>query len=134
MTGRPTIRTEAMIRELLERLSEGESLRSICSDDHMPARQTIMIWVGDDVNFSNQYARAREDGLDNRADKIEQDIDSEPDVARARLKLDFAKWYLSKLAPKRYGDKIAHVGGSEEDPPISVVRRVIVDSRTEESE
>jgi hypothetical protein len=29
-------------------------------------------------------------------------------VARSRLRVDARKWYASKLAPKRYGDKVTH--------------------------
>jgi hypothetical protein len=28
-------------------------------------------------------------------------------VARSRLRIDTAKWYLCKLAPKRYGDRLS---------------------------
>ncbi|HDL7100129.1 TPA: hypothetical protein PXM79_002920 [Yersinia enterocolitica] len=29
-------------------------------------------------------------------------------VARSRLRVDARKWYASKLAPKRYGDRVQH--------------------------
>ncbi len=31
-------------------------------------------------------------------------------VQRSRLRVDTRKWILSKLAPKRYGDKLQHTG------------------------
>ena len=38
-------------------------------------------------------------------------------AARSRLRVDTRKWLLSKLAPKKYGDKLA-VGGDDDAPPI----------------
>jgi hypothetical protein len=99
------MKTPDMIEAILERLSDGESLRSICRDDAMPDKTTVMRWLGDDVGFSEQYARAKEIGYDQRAEKVEQEIDDAEDIGKARLKLDFTKWYLSKLAPKKYGEK-----------------------------
>jgi len=92
---------------ICERLAQGESLRSICLTDESPAESTVRGWVIDDrEGFSAQYTRARDIGLDCRADRIEERIDSIEDVSRARLIFDHERWYLSKLAPKRYGDKV----------------------------
>jgi hypothetical protein len=38
-------------------------------------------------------------------------------VARARLRVDTRKWAMSKLAPKKYGDRITH--GGDPDAPIN---------------
>ncbi|AGG31951.1 hypothetical protein MU9_2906 [Morganella morganii subsp. morganii KT] len=71
-----------------------------------------------------QYARAREIQAELLAEEIiEIADDSSGDVivdddgkeqtnhervARSRLRVDARKWYASKLAPKRYGDRIQH--------------------------
>ena len=104
--GRHTDYTDELAEDICELLAEGQSLRSICADDAMPNRRTVMRWLDANPDFATKYARAREEGFDQRAEKIEVDIEAEEDVARARLKLDYAKWYLAKLAPKRYGEKL----------------------------
>lgn len=91
----------------------------------MPADSTVRLWVADDVEgFSAQYARARDTGLDTMADSMLDIADdgsndwvesNDPDnpgyrlngenVQRSKLRVDARKWYLSKLAPKKYGDK-----------------------------
>jgi hypothetical protein len=38
-------------------------------------------------------------------------------IARSRLRVDARKWLASKMAPKKYGDKLA-VGGADDLPPI----------------
>ena len=72
--------------------------------------------------FASQYARAREDQAEfyldeiiaisdeSAQDKIANEdgterTDSEA-IQRSKLKVDTRKWVMSKLAPKKYGDKI----------------------------
>jgi hypothetical protein len=44
-------------------------------------------------------------------------------INRSRLRIDARKWYLAKLAPKRYGEKVdANVGGQSENPVTTVIR------------
>ena len=120
--GRPSIYTPALAAEICKRLAAGESLRRICADPDgaFPDRSTVNDWIANNKEgFSDQYARARDAGLDVMADELLQISDEQaavtrlngetfdPDVQRDRLRVDTRKWYLSKLAPKRYGDKIA---------------------------
>ncbi len=46
------------------------------------------------------------------------------DVPRARLEFDAARWYLSKLAPKRYGDAtlLKHADAEGNSMKIEVTR------------
>ena len=96
------------------RLAEGESLRSICADDTMPAACTVREWILADLHhFATRYARARDKGLDNMADEclVIADSATAEDAQARRLSVDTRKWYLSKLAPKRYGDQQPAAGG-----------------------
>lgn len=106
--GRPSDYTPAIADEICTRLANGESLRAICrSDDAFPDESTVRQWVIDDrEGFYPQYTRAREIGLDCRADALIEDAKQAKDAALGRLAFDADRWYLSKLAPKRYGDKL----------------------------
>lgn len=117
-TGRPSKKTDALIDTILARLAAGDSLRRICRDEDMPARSNIMHWLDVDPDFAAKYARARDIGLDERADALAEDIEIESDVARARLKLDYGKWYLSKLAPKKYGERVATEHSGPDGGPV----------------
>ena len=114
--------TQKMADIICERIAKGESLRKICLDENMPAHSTILKWLRDIDGFSSQYARAREDQAEFYLDEIiaisdesSQDkianedgterTDSEA-IQRSKLKVDTRKWVMSKLAPKKYGDKI----------------------------
>lgn len=115
---------------------EGLSLRQICKRENMPARSTVHKWLNERPDFSDQYARAREVMLDRMADEV-IDIadDSSGDtiitedgqermnaefVARARLRVDSRKWVLSKLLPKKFGDRVELSGPGGSAIPIGM--------------
>ncbi len=84
---------------------------------------SLMDWVNADEQLAAQYARAREILLDLQAAELD-DIgeeaavaDNAVKIAGLRLKSDNRKWLLSKLAPKKYGDKLA-IGGADDLPPM----------------
>lgn len=110
--GRPSDYMPEVAEDICKLLMEGESLRSICKRPGMPAISTVMVWLQRYEEFMEQYARAREI----QAEILAEDIISLADsaiadgaaVAKARLQVDARKWYASKMAPKRYGDRIQH--------------------------
>jgi hypothetical protein len=121
--GRPTIYSEELIDTICERLATGESLRSVCRDDEMPAMASVFKWLRENRSFSEQYAKAKEESADALVEDMldiadnqagqEVEIDGKlvsvkdgPSVAHARLRVDTRKWAASKLKPKKYGDKI----------------------------
>jgi hypothetical protein len=110
--GRPTEYTEALARRIIIRLADGEGLNKICKPISMPAESMVREWVIDDVGgFAAKYARGRDIGLDVRAERLGQTASSAQGkdgagVQAVRLMVDTEKWYLSKLAPKRYGDRL----------------------------
>lgn len=130
--GRQSTYTKALADEICERLAAGESLRSICRDDHMPSDFAVRNWVIQDIEgFASHYTRARDAGLDVLADEVLEIADSAPstldngakdsgDIAHKRIRFDARRWYLSKLAPKRYGDRQAvELSGSIEIKDMS---------------
>jgi len=117
------------IREVLERLANGESLRSISKQPKMPKPSTFLLWVGKDAVLAEHYARAREAGMDAIGEEIIEIVDqATPDTAqRDRLRFDARRWYLSKLAPKKYGDKVDHTSSDGSMSPPTTIRIVAAD-------
>ena len=126
--GRPSRYTPELAAELCERLADGETLRSICRDEKMPDKATVLRWLADKtkVDFRDQYAHARDmqaDALFDEALEIADDASGDwstdkdgkkalnhEHIQRSRLRVDTRKWAAGKLAPKRYGDKVQHTG------------------------
>jgi hypothetical protein len=113
---------------ICEQLAEGQSLRKICEQEGFPGKTTVFRWLEDDElkAFRDQYARARARQAETMLDEIieiaddssrdlkqveiapgvtAQQVDNEV-VNRSRLRVEARKWAMSKLAPKKYGDKL----------------------------
>lgn len=89
------------------RIADGESLNSIVKQDDMPAYGTVMVWLDKDLDGAQEkYARARAIQADKLAEATIDIADGEGDVQRDRLRVDARKWFASKVAPKKYGDKV----------------------------
>lgn len=123
---RPTIYCDDLAKEICLRIASGESVRSICQDDNMPSKSTVMLWLidGEHEFFSDQYAKARQIQAETLADELFDIADDGSNdwmkrtnkdgeeyfllngeaVARSRLRVDTRKWYLSKVLPK-FADK-----------------------------
>lgn len=136
--------TPELAAEICKRLAAGESLRSICRGEGMPCDFTVRQWVIDDhEGFATQYARARDKGLDALAEealaiadtpvagvkeveKLDREGKPYTEITRGdmiehrRLQVDTRKWYLSKLAPKRYGERTAVEVSGPDGGPIQI--------------
>lgn len=118
--GRPEIYIDALAEKVLGLIAGGDdeprSLREICREDWAPGFTTISKWLNENKEFAMQYARARElqaDWYFDEIDKTARDCGfMHEDIAKARLQIDTLKWKLSKMIPKKYGDKldVAHEG------------------------
>ncbi len=124
--GRPSLYTETLAAKICRRLAAGKSLRAICEAKGMPSAETVRRWLLDNEDFCAQYVRAREVQADRFAEEILEIADYASDdwavdkdgkktldhehVQRSRLRVDTRKWLMARMAPKKYGDKMQHVG------------------------
>jgi hypothetical protein len=121
VTGRPSGFSPDIANAICERIANGESLRTICEEDGQPDKATVFRWLASNTEFRDQYAHAREMQAETYADEMVNIADAAKDANLARLQIDARKWKASKLAPKKYGDKVALTGGDEGDAPIKHV-------------
>ena len=131
MAGRPITWSEDKKKEainiILNEIAEnGKSVRSILNGadrEILPSNVTFCEWLSKDDELAKQYARATElraeallDEMmdivdDDKMDKIYNEITGAEmtngeAIQRSRLRYDARKWLISKLAPKKYGDKL----------------------------
>ena len=107
------------------RMSEGESLRAICKDPEMPSEGAVRGWAVRDVDgFGDRYRAARQMLLEYWSDEIISIADGEESDPRSRqIRTGVRQWLMSKLAPRRYGDKV-QIGGDPESP-LQVMHREV---------
>src|SRR3954453_4952914 len=110
---------------ICKRISEGESLRAICRDPGMPSEGTVRGWAREDRDgFGSRYRLARELQLDFWADEIVDIADQERlDPRDRQVRIDTRKWIMSKLGPRKYGDRLLVAGEAEN--PIRVLHEQV---------
>jgi hypothetical protein len=113
----------------------GLSLRKAGIEAGITPQSFLRLCDADDA-LAEQYARAIETRYDVLADDIMQISDdglndtyvdddgkkrTDHDViARSKLRVDSRKWLLSKLAPKKYGDRVAQEHSGPDGGPIGL--------------
>lgn len=100
-------------------------------------QSTFNLWLNDDAELAADYARAREDLIERMAQEVlelsDSDVGLQPDgkrdwaaVQKHKLQVDTRKWLLSKLAPKKFGDKLELTGDPDRPLAIQKIERVVV--------
>ena len=129
---------DSVANEIVERISEGEPLRAICRELHMPSWRSVYTWIDTYPDFASRIAHAREVGYDAIAEEALQ-IANTPEVGiteesgplgvkttksdmlgHRKLQIETRLKLLAKWSPKKYGDRQAiDLGGSVEITAMS---------------
>lgn len=100
---------EIIIDDVLESISDGQSLKKICVSEDIPNRSTILRWLCEDERFAASIARAREVQAESVFDDITDVLDDvrsgKLDATAGRTVVWGMQWQASKLKPKKYGDR-----------------------------
>ena len=136
--GQPSTYTTEIGNEICARLAEGEPLRVICRDEHMPAWRTVYDWIDADAEFAAHIAHARQLGFDAIAESTMEIIDAAPDrdpntgkidpawVQHQKLRAEHRLKLLAKWSPKKYGEKIDHTSSDGSMSPPTAIQIVHV--------
>lgn len=62
--GRPTVRNEDLIDQIIDRVTGGEPLAQVLRDPGMPSPSAFYEWLNLDPELDGRFARAREHGHD----------------------------------------------------------------------
>lgn len=133
---------EKIFVSIFKSIEKGNSLRKALAEVSISSK-TFYEWLDSDEEKVKQYARATEERAealvdemldiadDTSNDVIEQDlgdgivnqITNHEVIQRSRLRVDARKWLVSKLAPKKYGDKldVDHTSKGEKITSISII-------------
>jgi hypothetical protein len=94
-------------------------LRTVCLAEDMPSKTTVFRWFREYKDFCDQYARAKEESadalfeetIDIADESLNEAHTADPKASGAvvqamRLRVDTRKWMMSKMKPKKYGEKM----------------------------
>ena len=141
--------------DICRKVASGKSLKKICDDAksegkkkdvRMPSRTVIHSWLldetktiivkGKEIKFYDKYQEAVNIRTENMFDELNEIADNQDineGTNRSRLRIDTRKWYLSKIMPKKYGDKIDITSNGNELTPILLKINAIIDNKGIES-
>ncbi len=108
MAKTPVQYSDDIARKLLRLIAEGMSLRKACEQPGMPCRDAWATWRHERPELDAQYARARAERANARADEIIEIADDEEiPVESRKVRIDARKWEASKLDRHTYGERSA---------------------------
>jgi hypothetical protein len=105
--GRPSLYTPELADLICRRLSDAESLRSICRAGGMPSAAAVLGWAREQPEFRRQYDLARVCAVETIGEEVLEIADNvrwrnSPDALQdARREIDALKWRLGRMASKR---------------------------------
>lgn len=138
--GSGSVRTEAVVQEIIDDLSVGITLREICRRPHMPSWHAVYSWMRSDEELASRIARARELGFDAIAEEAldiaddgtndwverrmqdgsKQEVVNSEHIQRSKLRIETRLKLLAKWSPKRYGDRQDVKLSGDADQPVQV--------------
>lgn len=124
--GRPTDYSKELSDTICEKLALGQSMAKISKQEGMPAITTLFRWLREKDDFRQSYEKAKDECTDYLAEQLldiaddgtndymaEKEAESggklklhAENIQRSRLRVDARKWYLSKIKPTKYGDRL----------------------------
>jgi hypothetical protein len=126
LMARYALYTPEIAELILDELCSGRSLADICGDPAMPSIRTVHLWVQQDrEGFGARYRDARDIGCstlagqmlqiadDTSADRTERRnkdgtiefVVDQGIIKRSLVRIGTRQWLLSKMLPKRFGDR-----------------------------
>ena len=144
-TGRPAMYSAELAERICEAIAlDTRGVDAICeAHDDFPCGRTVRTWLLREPDFLPLYTRAREAQAElmgaeiieiaddtSRDTKMVKRGDDEVEVQdtewinRSRLRVDTRKWLMSKLAPKKYGDRIQAEHTGSAGGPIQIISTV----------
>ncbi len=131
---RPALFSQELANRICAEVATGRMLRDVCSAEDMPSAVTVKDWIEKYPTFKAEYAAAQELQLEQIAEEmfgIADDgsndwIDRERGdgstvtvlngeaIQRSKLRVELRKWWLERLQPNRFGNKVTqqHVGAN----------------------
>lgn len=133
--------TPAIAAEICVRIASGEILSAICKDSHMPTDRSVYYRLSTDEVFSEQFSKAQADRTWSMAEDILDIADNGTNdwmernqgrnlgwvangeaIQRSKVRVDTRKWLMSKMLPKKYGDKVTNELTGADGGPIEFSR------------
>jgi hypothetical protein len=149
--GRPTDYTQELGDLICSRIIEGNSLRSILNEEGMPDKATVFRWLRLHKEFCDNYEHSTKERTLAMGEEIldiaddgtndymtitkgnnEYNVEDREVTNRSKLRVETRKWLMSKMQPKKYGDKLDVTSGNKPIPLLNAIRNNNSDNKDSE--
>lgn len=149
--GRPTLYTQELADKFCAEIALGKSVRTACYEEGFPSPATIFRWLGENKEFQDKYAYATQERTEAMAEDLldiaddgsndlmtitkgnyTYEVENKEVTNRSRLRVDTRKWLMSKMKPKKYGEKLDMTTNGK-DLPIPLLHVLNNNSDKEDS-
>lgn len=129
---------ETILKTIFDLIESGKSLRFALQETKLSS-STFFIWIKEDEEKSKQYEKSTdlradilfdeiidiayntEEGTTTKVTERGIEVTTGDMLGHRRLKIDALKWSLSKLNPKKYGDKKDITSGGEKIQTVPIL-------------
>jgi len=131
-----TKKNDKVIKEMLEELAQGKSLRAVLSpqnkDPDRPCWETFRTWMKKDNNLRLAYEEAKMDSMEfvlsAATDLLNESIENsklvdKTDLGKTHLIkafVDLSKWKSERIQPKYYAKKDSTIHNFDKNTPLIV--------------
>ena len=131
-----TKKSDKVIREMLEELAQGKSLRAVLSpqnkDPERPCWETFRTWMKKDIELRKEYETAKADSMEfvmSEASELlvnslaESRLQEKTDLGKTHLIksfVDMSKWKAERIQPKYYAKKDSTTHNFDKSQPLIV--------------
>lgn len=109
--------TPELVDKICDEIAGGSSIKDVCALPWSPSEPSIYRQMAKDAEFANRINKARMAQQDHEVEACVRMADeaTTEDWQVVKLRIWARQWRASKLAPKRYGDKL-ELSGDEKNP------------------
>ena len=110
ITGRPSLKTPAVMDEIIAGVAGGRSLATVCKENEaLPDVRNVYRWMDQDEGFRLRYLRACANRslvyADTIGDIASATLDGRVDPNAARVAINAYQWIAARLVPDTYGER-----------------------------
>lgn len=111
--------TDELIERICDEIASGNGIRQVCAEDWCPSEPSIYRRMATDPEFAERIGKARAAQQEREIEECVHMADeaTTEDWQVVKLRIWARQWRASKLAPKKYGDKL-QLGGADDMPAI----------------
>lgn len=121
----PIVWTEDLVARLCDEIASGRAIHEIsATEDWCPGEASIYRHMAKDDAFRNAITAARAAQQEREVEECVRmaDLATAEDWQVVKLRIWARQWRASKLAPKRYGDRLELAGDAKAPLTVQVVR------------